>query len=251
MSNRLSNQIIRNFGGAAAQYNRDAQLQKNFAWHLALKCSEMKIPTGIWADLGTGTGLLADALEQLHPNQSVLRVDGSVEMLSQHQSTTQTQLWNLNLGLPKWSTRPTLIASCFALHWLNEPTNRLKEWINGLEQGGWVALALPIAGSFPEWHLASKNAGVSCSAHSFPSQSSLLQVIDSAKIRYQHIHKVTQQAKTVASLLKPFKQIGAHSSPHAPLSVRDWRKLYRAWPNSSSNKPLTLTWHIQLLIAQR
>ena len=81
LSNRWSKQVLSNFEQAATTYNSQAQLQRAVAWRLARQCARQPIPAGIWVDLGSGTGLMADALEACNPGQAVLRVDGCPEML--------------------------------------------------------------------------------------------------------------------------------------------------------------------------
>ena len=251
MTKKWSKLILKNFGEAATNYNQEAVIQRTFAWQLAKKCTGETIPQGSWIDLGTGTGLLAEALETLNPNQTVLRVDASKEMLAQHRAESQTQLWDLNFGLPKWPQKPALIASSFALHWLDDPTHRIEEWFSALTPGGLLAIVLPVKGSFKEWYLAADQTGVPCTAMELPSHETLLEVLHSTNIRYQKLHCYIQEASGVNSLLKPIVKVGAHTSPKMGLSVGEWRKLQKAWPYSSSNKALSLTWLIQLLLIQR
>ncbi|WP_320666943.1 methyltransferase domain-containing protein [Prochlorococcus sp. MIT 1307] len=243
--------ILNNFGEAAPHYNAEAELQSTFAWRLAKECSKESIPQGIWVDLGAGTGLLAEALEALNPNKSVIRVDGSPQMLAQNRSTSQTQLCDLNIGLPTWPHKPALLASNFALHWLNQPANRIAEWFTALTPGGWLAIALPVHGSFEEWHVASRNSGVRCTALHLPSTEALLQGLSMKNVRYQELQSFTQTASKVSSLLKPMINIGAHSTPKLGLSVGDWRRLQRSWPYCTENGAVRLTWLIQLLLVQR
>ncbi len=250
-SQNWSKQVLENFGQAAVKYSQNAQLQRAFAWRLAQKCSKEFIPKGIWVDLGTGTGILADSFEALHPNQSVIRVDGSEEMLCQHHHKSQTQLCDLNLGLPNWPKQPTLIASNFALHWLDSPTSRLKEWFEALAPGGWLAIALPIQGSFHEWHLAAHQANVPCSALSLPSHDSLLKALNPQNIYYQKLHKFTQTSSKIYPLLNPISKIGAQSSRKRSLSIGEWRRLQKSWSCLNENKTINLTWLIQLLLIKR
>ena len=81
MSNDWTEVVLQNFEKASPKYNDNADLQRIFASRLAKECSKHFIPGGIWVDLGAGTGLLAEALETLNPNQAVLRVDKSQKML--------------------------------------------------------------------------------------------------------------------------------------------------------------------------
>ena len=248
---QVPNLILKNFGEAAPHYSQEAQIQKTFAWLLAKVCSKETIPQGIWADLGAGTGLLAEALEALNPNQSVLRVDGSTEMLSQHSPNSKTQLWDLNSGLPTWPREPTLIASNFALHWLTNPRKRIQEWFKALTPGGWLALTVPVEGSFKEWHLASKKTGLPCTAMSLPSHCDLIEALHPESIRHEQLHTFTQKASRVYSLLKPMVKVGAQGNQRVSMNVGEWRKLQRAWPCCKQDKSLTLTWFIQVLLVQR
>ena len=251
MTKELPGLVLKNFGEASSNYNKEAKLQKDFAWQLAKKCSRESIPDGLWVDLGAGTGLLAEALEAVKPNQSVIRLDGSKQMLAKHPPDSKTQLWDLNLGLPKWNNKPTLLASNFALHWLENPTCRIKEWFSALAPGGLLAVALPVEGSFKEWYKAANAASVSCTAISLPSNHSLIEAFKPEQIRYQKVHKVLQNAPSVSSLLKPMIKVGAHASPTKSLSVGDWRRLQQLWPRSKWRNTIKLTWLIQLLLVQR
>ncbi len=251
MKENLQKLIIQNFDEASYQYNQGAYLQMIFAKKLAEQCRKQLIQPGLWFDLGSGTGLLANELERLHPHQSVIRVDASQNMLRRHRHKKLTQLTDLNLGLPKFDKAPTLIASNFALHWLSRPEQKLKEWFSALAPGGWLAIALPVQGSFPEWHNAAKQAQVGCTAIHFPSQSSLLNAINHESIHFQELEHYREEAKTITSLLKPIVDVGAHTSPAPSLTIGEWRKLQKAWRKSSQDLSLSLTWLIQILLAQK
>ena len=116
MTSGWSARVLNAFGASAAQYDASAELQQTMARQLARRCRHSAIPAGLWVDLGSGTGCLADALEQRHPGQSVLRVDGSDAMLRSQTGAGTTLLHDLNEGLPTWSSAPTLLCSSFVLH---------------------------------------------------------------------------------------------------------------------------------------
>tara|TARA_Y100001968_G_C19244442_1_gene661149 strand:+ start:85 stop:834 length:750 start_codon:yes stop_codon:yes gene_type:complete len=242
------NIITHNFDNAAPSYNTNADLQRVIANKLAQICCEHSIPNGIWADLGSGTGLLAESLEKLNPNQAVIRIDNSPKMIAEQQTTT-TKLWDLNKGLPRFPERPTLLASNFALHWLTNPSLRLKEWLSTLAPGGWIALAVPIQGSFQEWHEACLKAEVKCSAWKLPSQKSLVQSVNEGKIRHNQIISSTESARNMTSLLKRMVKVGAHTSAKSPLSIGDWRRIQQFWKKSNHDS-FALTWLIQLLLIE-
>ena len=77
-------QVLERFSHAAPTYASEALLQRAMAWRLAQLSRRCAIRRGLWADLGSGTGHLAAALEVAHPGQQVIRLDGSAAMLNSH-----------------------------------------------------------------------------------------------------------------------------------------------------------------------
>ena len=246
-----SSQVNKNFNEAALSYDESASIQKSTALKLAKICSHHSIKHGLWVDLGSGTGLLAKSLEDIHPNQYVVRLDNSKKMIDQHSEKSVKQLWDLNDGLPKWSEKPNLLASSFVLHWLNNPHKQLKEWLNSLSVDGWMALAIPIKGSFPEWYEAADKAGLTCTALDLLSHDSLIGVVPNQSIIYNRIEVVKQNAEKATSLLKPMIKVGAQSSHKKQLSISDWRHLLSFWPISNKDKQVSLSWSIQFLLIKR
>ena len=251
MIEKWSSVVNKNFNDAAFNYNNSASIQKDTALKLAKICSSHSINNGFWVDLGSGTGLLAKSLESLHPNQSVMRLDNSEKMLDQHSEKSSKQLWDLNNGLPQWSKKPNLLASSFVLHWLDNPQKQLKEWFNSLSSEGWIALAIPIKGSFPEWYEAAKQAKLTCTALDLPSYDSLIRVVPKQSILYNKIEVIKQTANKATALLKPMIKVGAQSSQKEQLSVSDWRHLLSFWPISNKDKQVSLSWSIQFLLIKR
>ena len=251
MQKTWSSQVKKNFNEAALTYNESASIQKSTALKLAKICSKHSIKRGLWVDLGSGTGLLAKSLEDLHPNQYVVRLDNSKKMIDQHSEKSSKQLWDLNNGLPKWSEKPNLLASSFVLHWLNNPQKKLKEWVNSLSLNGRIALAIPIKGSFPEWYEAAEKANLTCTALDLPSYDSLIRVVPKENILFNKIEVIKQTATRASSLLKPMIKVGAQSSRKEPLSVSDWRHLLSFWPISNKDNQVSLSWSIQFLLIKR
>ena len=251
MHKTWSSQVNKNFSEAALCYDESASIQKDTALKLAKICSYHSIKHGLWVDLGSGTGLLAKSLENLHPNQHVVRLDNSKKMIDQHSDRSIKQLWDLNNGLPKWSEKPNLLASSFVLHWLDNPQNHLRQWFNSLSLDGWIALAIPIKGSFPEWYEAAEKANLTCTALDLPSYDSLIKVVPEKSILYNKIEVIKQTAEKATSLLKPMIKVGAQSSQKAQLSISDWRHLLSFWPVSNKDKQVSLSWSIQFLLIKR
>ena len=251
MSSRWTGDVLHGFSEAAANYNDIAMLQRAVAHRLAGHCSRLKIAPGFWVDLGSGTGLLADALEANHPGQRVLRVDGSASMLKRHQRGTDTVCIDLSHGLPYWPTPPNLLASSFALHWLPSPAQRLNQWYGALAPKGWLALIVPVQGSFRQWNAAASDAQLPCSALPLPSPSDLLRPIPPTAIRRCSVLRFTQRSKHALQLLKPMMQVGAGTTPTPKQSISSLRKLFGCWPREGPCHQMALTWNILLLLLQR
>ena len=251
MSNTWGAKVLRSFDGAATQYNRAARLQTALAWRLAGHCQRLPIPLGRWLDLGSGTGLLADAIEQRNPGRVVERIDGSPSMLARSSRPDHTQLWDLNQPLQSWDVAPTLIASSFCLHWLSDPGTTLKQWFECLAPGGWLVVALPVEGCFPQWHEAAHQAAVPCSALRFPTTEALMDCLPKQQIRQQQQLSFSEQASHITALLRPMRTIGAGTSKRSALSVKQWRQLSAQWPERSTDGLVRLTWLIQLLVIER
>ena len=251
MSNSWGAKVLQRFDGAATQYNQAARLQTAMAWRLAGCCKRLPIPSGRWLDLGSGTGLLADAIEQRNPGRVVERIDGSPSMLARNSRPDHAQLWDLNQPLEGRDDPPTLIASSFCLHWLSDPGTRLQNWFECLAPGGWLIVALPVKGCFPQWHAAAHQAAVPCSALSFPTTQALLASIPKQQVRQQQQLCFSEQASHITALLRPMQTIGAGTSTHSALSVKQWRQLSAHWPERSAEGQVRLTWLIQLLMIER
>ncbi|WP_114994670.1 methyltransferase [Synechococcus sp. UW179A] len=243
--------VLSRFDQSAQNYNASATLQHAVAVQLANHCRQQHMPGGLWVDLGSGTGHLADALETRHPGQRVLRVDGSEAMLRQQPLSARTQQWDLRGRLPRWPEAPSLLASSFCLHWLPSPGQVIRHWLNQLAPGGWLAVALPIEGCFPQWHHAAEITGIPCTAITFPKIKALLQWVGADQIRLQEEMHYNAVAKSLPRLLKPLRRVGADCTTQPSLTVRDWRKLQQAWPDLDGDGQLRLTWVIKLMLIQR
>ena len=248
MTKAWSAKVLKAFGDSAAQYDASAELQADMASQLAERCRNSPIPRGLWVDLGSGTGRLADAIEQQHPGQSVLRVDGSEAMLRSQTRAGPTLLHDLNEALPDWSSPPALLCSSFVLHWLHNPSERLRHWFDQLAPGGWLALTVPVDGSFEQWHQAAERAGVPCTALPFPRMELLLAAVPEQAVRWKRKQRVSSNGRHPLELLRPMIRTGADTTPSAGLGPSEWRRVFRSWPDPEHP---TLSWHVFTLMLQR
>jgi malonyl-CoA O-methyltransferase len=124
-------------------------------------------------------------------------------------------------------------------------------WFECLAPGGWLVVALPVAGCFPQWHESARQAGVPCSALRFPTAKALTTSLPKQQIRQQQQLNFSEQASQITALLRPMQTIGAGSTTHSALSVKQWRQLSAHWPDRSVEGQVRLSWLIQLLVIER
>jgi malonyl-CoA O-methyltransferase len=253
-------QVRRRFSRHAASYNQLAQLQQAIAWRLARRIRQLPLPPGPCADLGAGTGLVGQALGiqgtpglassdlmQLDLLQlNLLQLDLCAELLARNPLPRQLR-WDLGAGLPAELQGAALLASSFALQWLPEPAVQLGHWCTALAPGGWLALAVPTAASFPEWHQAAVAAGVPCTALPLPDSEPLITTAA------RHLHLRHQQRLHFRRpygdgrrFLRQLSRLGAGASPSRPLSPSQLRGLLAAWPSDG-----VVSWEVLILVGQR
>jgi malonyl-CoA O-methyltransferase len=259
MSSQIFSQQVRHrFGRQADHYNGHAKLQRAIAWRLARHCLSLPLPPGAWADLGAGSGLVGQALrEQAQALQeviaqakpSLLQVDFCPELLACNPiaKAQGALLWDLNAGLPSELEQPALLTSSFALQWLDDPIQQLELWCSALRPRGWLALAVPTAGSFPQWHQAAAAAQVPFTGLALPSAKGLV----AAARRHLLMHtcqplRFTQPCGNGLTFLRDVRQLGASASRQKPLHPSQLRRLLQHWPAGG-----TLGWEVLLLVGQR
>lgn len=199
----LSDRVRHHFGRQAAAYETQALLQRAVACRLGRLCRTLPLPAGPRADLGAGSGLLSRAL----PAHGLLQLDLCSELLRCNPQQPQL-LWDLNDGLPSALQGAALLASNFALQWLDDPAGQLGRWCGALAPGGWLVLAVPTAGSFPQWRRAATAAGVPCTALDLPAADGLLRAAAAAGLRTRH--------SRLLRFSRPRQGAGRPAPPEAP-----------------------------------
>lgn len=243
--------ICAQFNRQAEHYDRQAGLQRAIAWRLAQRICRLTLPAGPRLDLGAGSGLMGQALQQLDPELSLLQVDGSAALLARnplahgHQASL---LWDLDQDLPQELHHCGLITSSFSLQWLQQPHRALQHWAGRLAPGGWLVLAVPVAGSFPQWHQACARAQVPCTAKALPEAAALVASASASltAVQRQHLVFSRRYGPGGRAFLRQLQLLGAGHSEQPPLQPSQWRQLLRHWPADDR-----VSWHILVLIGQR
>ena len=273
-ADRFRQRVRHSFGRHAAGYEDQARLQQATAWRLGHLCRLLPLPAGPRADLGAGTGLLSRALLLHQPpgqRQPLLQLDLCPELLARNpfvaaqppspaggpgqrglaaaeRQTGNGLVWDLNTGLPDHLQGAALLASSFSLQWLEDPAAMLGLWCRSLGRGGWLVLAVPTSGSFPQWHHAAARADVPCTALPLPEAETLLEVVQRQGLELRHGRRLRFSRPGQGGLptLQHLQRLGASTSRRPPLSTVPLRRLLRHWPADSP-----LTWELLLLLARR
>ncbi len=248
MSDGFSQQVERHFGRGAPRYGEAALLQRAVAWRLVRHLKQLPLPPGPCADLGAGTGTVAQAMAVLSPQllqRKPLQVDLTPALLARNPLAPHQLRWDLNSGLPSQLEGAALLSSSFALQWLEDPAGQLGQWCRALTPGGVLALAVPTAGSFRCWHQAAAASGVPCTAVRLPAAAALiaaaatpLELLCCQQLRF------SRSAGGLA-LLRQMRTIGADASQAPRLSGAQLRRLLRHWPSGPT------TWEVLLLLGRR
>ncbi|NDC34886.1 MAG: methyltransferase domain-containing protein [Synechococcaceae bacterium WB9_2_112] len=238
------------FDRQASHYDSHAGLQRAIAWRLAHYAARLPLVPGPRADLGAGSGLVGLALRQQAPRLELLQLDGSAGLLRRNPlaSKSRALLWDLDQELPPELNRCSLITSSFALQWLQDPATRLRHWAAALAPGGWLALAVPVAGSFSQWHQAAERAQVPCTARRLPDADTLVSAAASVLALgcLRRLVFSVRYGPGGHAFLRHLRRLGAGHSDQGSLSATQWRRLLAHWPPGD-----VVSWQVLLLVGQR
>lgn len=247
---RFSARVRERFGRRASRYAEQARLQRGVAWRLAHLCRDLPLLPGSCADLGAGTGLLSQALRQQRPSLRIRQLDLCPELLARNplaESGDGALVWDLNRGLPPDLPPSALLASSFALQWLEDPAMQLRHWCAQLRPGGWLALAVPTAGSLRGWRQAAQAAAVPCTALPLPSARQLIAVAaEGLELHRGHTLRFTSSARDGRQALGRIGALGAGASRAPRLRPSELRRLLDHWPQHPA-----WCWEVLLLLGRR
>jgi malonyl-CoA O-methyltransferase len=247
---RFSARVRERFGRRADRYAEQARLQRGVAWRLAHLCRELPLLPGPCADLGAGTGLLSQALRHQRSNLRIRQLDLCPELLARNplaECGDGALVWDLNRGLPPGLSPASLLVSSFALQWLEDPALELERWCGQLAAGGWLALAVPTAGSLSGWRQAAQAASVPCTALPLPSARRLIAVAAAGlELQCCHTLRFTSSARDGRQALGRIGALGAGASRAARLRPSQLRRLLAHWPQHPA-----WCWEVLLLLGRR
>ena len=250
MINKFSTEIIKkNFNNAALDYSHYSLIQKYFSKRIVHQLKKLQIPEGDWYDLGSGTGFLADQIEEFS-KKKVTRIDFSAKMLFKNKSKSKKLLWDLNNDLPLSNKKISLLVSNFCLHWLEEPKIKVKNWFNLLIPGGYLIISVPTNKCFPEWRLTCQKKNIEYSGINSLEIKELANIFFKNEIITLDIVPYIEEFDNVFDLFRNIINMGAQYTPHKRKSVKELRLMQNYWPRNK-NKKVALTWEIGILILKK
>ena len=246
----FSSRVRQGFGRGAASYEAQARLQQGVAWRLGRLCRDLPLPAGPCADLGAGSGLLSRALLAQRPSlaKPPLQLDLCPDLLARNPLAGPTTApWDLNRGLPPKLRDAGLLLSSFALQWLDDPMAQLANWAGRLAPGGWLALAVPVTGSFDTWQAAARAASVPCTALPLPEADGLIEAAIRAGLNLRHTQRLSFSRAPHDGLatLRLLSSLGATASRQPPLDPGQLRRLLAHWPAAP------LRWEVLVFVGRR
>ena len=251
MKNKIWNETIKNnFNNAAASYLGYSNVQRYFAKEIVAFLKELTILKGEWIDLGSGTGLLADAIEKEFPKEEITRVDFSKKMLLQNKETSKKILCDLNNGFPSSIRDCPLITSNFCIHWLNSPEKIIRNWFSKLRSGGYLIISYPTVNSFPEWKQTCKETNIEYSGITFPLAKDIVKSFNSDEIILANKYNYVENFPDIYKLFRSIVNVGAQSSKCKRKKVHELKKMQKFWPKQQNNS-VNLTWKIIIQIFKK
>lgn len=222
--------VAKRFGARAAQYDEHALLQGEAAARLAafIEASGGLPTIGLVAEIGCGTGLLAERLAR--GAERYLATDIAPEMLERCRMRLD--------GLPHVSfavqdgeqavfAEPhAAIVSNLAAQWFQNPVEGLRRLAM---QTSYFAFAVPLSGSFPEWRQAFRDLGREPGLLPLPESNAILRALTGLPGRRTRFQTATHCLRydNARAFADSFRNIGAdqprlnyHPRPIRPVLER-------------------------------
>jgi malonyl-CoA O-methyltransferase len=237
-------QVMEHFSSAATTYDDCAALQCRVAALLAQDLPQL--PEGEVLEIGCGTGLFTNHLCRRYPDRWLTISDLSPAMISRcwsklYQSLPARARFQVLDGQGiNADRRCALIAGSLVFQWYEHPLIGLTQAYRALKPGGWLVGAVPVEGSFVEWHNV-------CQRLDLPFTG--LPLLSAEQIAHHfgvipEVVTVTDHHPSALAFFRSLKAIGAHASARS-LGYR-LLQLVRRWEG-----PVEVTYRILLLRVER
>ncbi|MFV0282404.1 MAG: methyltransferase [Castellaniella sp.] len=222
------------FGAAAARYDRHAGVQLDVATRLKARIAALDLPARPRIlEVGCGTGMLTRMLAEQFPEADWTITDLSPAMVDHARrrlrlgGVSRYQVMDGEAPAPQDDIGSfDLICSSMALQWFGDPAQGLARLASLLTPAGYLAVAVPVQGTFVEWRRAHETLGVRPGTLRFPSTAALRQPCAGLKVHLE-VESIVDECGSALDFLRNLKCIGATAPQPGtrPLSVAQLRRV--------------------------
>ena len=248
-------QVAQNFSQATASYERWAKAQKAIAERLvSLMGGQAK--AGRVLDIGCGTGILTALLEARFSPEHLCGIDLAPEMIRAcRQRWPRHDFLAADAEEFEASPRYDLIASNCAFQWFHDKPRAVERFCARLAPGGMLALAVPVAGSFPELERASRQAagrGLAGLRLAEPAEYLAGCRACAGELLCQRVECLRIDFPSAWDVLRSFKGTGSayHPADYQPYTVSQMGELCRRYQHEHRNadQSIPMTYRVLFLI---
>lgn len=256
--NGLKRKIAKQFGRAAASYNRHAELQKEVADRLIASLEPWRdiIPKGPIIELGCGTGFVTRGLADLYSTREIQAIDISTGMVEFCRQKYKRDLVNIEVADAETpsNTEPhyAMTIAGFVAHWFKDPALSLAQWLEATKPGGLLLASFPGNESFPEWRKHCRDLGLPFTGNPLPDVEEMVvkMSVGPSQVDYYE-DTITQTFDSAADFFKHLKRIGTSTQTSGrSLTARELSLLIDHWDDSTKG-PVQVKNHVIFLAVKR
>lgn len=255
----INNKVRQGFAKASDSYNINSYIQLYAAKLMISQLygvidddSDMTI-----VDLGSGTGHVANVLNDMQSRRLDLAIDFSDLSLSHDNLSLNKIAANIN-ELPFASSffdKKLLILSSFALQWLSfdDIRNFLFLMQENLVKGSYIAISIPVAGSFDQFNIANIESGCNFRFNKMHESKDLLDFVkqlDLFDLLFFQDHSIDLAYDSAIDFIHSIKNIGAGSNFESKnyISTKNFKKINDILKDKYHNK---VKWKVLQLVIRK
>jgi malonyl-CoA O-methyltransferase len=207
------NRIAESFSRAATTYDGAAQLQREIGeqlWVMVPECTPKRV-----LDLGCGTGVYSQWLQQKFPQAQVISLDIAMGMLQEARSSGRARFSVCGdaESLPLQAGSVEVIFSNLAIQWCQQPEHLFAEIYRVLAPGGVCLLSTFVPGTLRELEIAWQQVDSAVHTNRFFSADELCSAASAQG--FENISRFnetcTRYYGSVSGLMRELKAVGARN----------------------------------------